>query len=193
MPPGGIITHMGRLLARTVIGGIFLGHGTQKLLGWFDGPGLDGTEKTMGKLELHPARRNALAASLSETVGGALVLLGAFTPAAGAMLTGTMVTAIRTVHFKNGPWNGNGGYEFNLALIAGVTALVDAGPGPISIDRGLGIEAKGSKWALAALAAGAAGSALTIEAGRRAKPEPSESAPAPSDTAATPEPAAAPA
>lgn len=185
------MTHMGRLLARTAIGAIFLGHGTQKLLGWFDGPGLEGTGKMMEKLELHPPKRNAMAASLSETVGGALLLLGAFTPAAGAILTGTMATAIRTVHFDKGLWNANGGYEFNLALIAGVAAIVDAGPGPISIDRALGIEAKGSKWALAALAAGAAGSALTIEAGRRAKPEPSQSAPAPSDRAATPEHAAA--
>jgi DoxX len=32
-----------RLLARTTIGLLFVGHGTQKLFGWFGGGGLDGT------------------------------------------------------------------------------------------------------------------------------------------------------
>jgi hypothetical protein len=44
---------------------------------------------------------------------------------------------------------------------------VDCGPGSPSVDRALGIEAKGSRWTLASLAAGAAGSTLAIEAGRR--------------------------
>jgi putative oxidoreductase len=34
---------IGRLLLRFVIGGIFIGHGLQKLTGAFDGPGLTGT------------------------------------------------------------------------------------------------------------------------------------------------------
>jgi putative oxidoreductase len=33
----------GRLIARVVIGGLFVGHGTQKLFGWFGGPGPEGT------------------------------------------------------------------------------------------------------------------------------------------------------
>jgi putative oxidoreductase len=32
-----------RLLARTTIGLLFVGHGTQKLFGWFGGGGLEGT------------------------------------------------------------------------------------------------------------------------------------------------------
>jgi len=72
----------GRLLARLTIGGLFVGHGTQKLFGWFGGPGPEGTERMMDKLELRPARRQAMAAGLSETVGGALLALGALTPLA---------------------------------------------------------------------------------------------------------------
>jgi putative oxidoreductase len=34
------------LAIRSVIGALFVGHGTQKLLGWFDGPGLDGVSGT---------------------------------------------------------------------------------------------------------------------------------------------------
>jgi putative oxidoreductase len=53
---------LGRLLVRLVVGGLFIGHGTQKLFGWFEGPGPDGTEQMMYKLDMHPARHNALAA-----------------------------------------------------------------------------------------------------------------------------------
>ena len=54
--------HIGRLAARVAIGSLFVGHGTQKLFGWFGGPGPEGTEGMMTSLDLHPPRRNALAA-----------------------------------------------------------------------------------------------------------------------------------
>ena len=158
----------GRLIARVIIGAIFVGHGTQKWFGWFDGPGLRGASKVMASLSMRPARENAIAASASETIGGAMIAAGALTPAAASTLIATMITAIRKVHFKNGFWNADKGYEFNLALIAGLLVLVDGGPGPLSVDRALGIECTGSRWALATLATGAAGSALAIEAGSRA-------------------------
>src|SRR5271155_3771327 len=95
---------LGRLIARIVIGGLFVGHGTQKWFGWFGGPGLDGTSGMMESLGMRPGRRNAIAASASETLGGAMIVAGAFTPAAATTLIATMITAIRTVHFKNGLW-----------------------------------------------------------------------------------------
>jgi putative oxidoreductase len=159
---------LGRLLARTVIGGLFVGQGTQKLLGWFGGPGLEGTGQMMEKLELRPAMRNALASGLSEAAGGALLVLGAATPLAAAALNGSMFTAIRKVHLDKGPWNTGGGYEYNLALVAALTAVVEAGPGRPSVD---GDRFAGTGWALAALAAGAAGSAAAIEIGHRAEDE----------------------
>jgi putative oxidoreductase len=158
----------GRLIARMTIGGLFVGHGTQKLFGWFGGPGPEGTAGMMDKLELRPAKRHALAAGLSETVGGGLLALGGLMPVAGALLSGTMFTAIRTVHFRNGIWNTERGYEYNLVLIAAIAGLVEVGAGSPSLDHALGTETSGSKWALATIAAGAAGSALAIEAGHRA-------------------------
>jgi putative oxidoreductase len=166
----------GRLIARATIGGLFIGHGTQKLFGWFGGPGPEGTAKMLENLEMRPPRRNAVAVGISETAGGALLALGALTPVAGALLSGTMLTAIRKVHLENGLWNTNGGYEFNVTLIAALAALIDGGPGSPSVDRTLGIDRTGSGWALASMAAGAAGSTLAIEAGREAPEQPAEPA-----------------
>ncbi|MEA2333046.1 MAG: putative oxidoreductase [Thermoleophilaceae bacterium] len=154
----------GRLIARLTIGGLFVGHGTQKLFGWFDGPGPEGTAEMMENLGLRPPREQALAAGITETAGGAMLALGALTPLAGALLSGTMFTAIRKVHLPKGLWNTGGGYEFNLVLVAAVAALIDGGPGRPSVDHALGIDRTGSGWALAALAAGAAGSAFATGA-----------------------------
>ena len=157
---------IGRLLVRLVVGGLFIGHGTQKLFGWFDGPGPDGTEQMMYKIDMHPARRQAFAAGLTETAGGALLTAGLATPLAAASLIGVMLTAIRKVHAENGVWSTRGGYEYNLVLIAALLGLVDGGPGDLSADRAFGIHDTGPAWALAALGVGAAASALVIELGR---------------------------
>ena len=157
-----------RLLARLFIGGMFIGHGTQKLFGWFGGPGLDGTTGMMDKLGLAPPRTNAYAASLSEAVGGAAIALGAATPLAAASLIGTMTTAIRTVHLKNGFWSTGGGYEYNLTIIAALLLIVDGGPGPLSVDGAFGIEETGAGAALGALALGVLGSTVTLAAARAA-------------------------
>jgi putative oxidoreductase len=151
---------LGALVLRGTIGPLFVGHGTQKLFGWFDGPGLDGVSGMMENLELRPPRRHALLAGLSETVGGALLAAGAFTPVATAMLTGTMTTAIRKVHAPKGVWNTGGGYEYNAVLIAAMAALADHGPGALSVDSARFPRMHGPVWAAAAFAAGVAGSYL---------------------------------
>jgi putative oxidoreductase len=159
-----------RLAARSIIGGLFIGHGTQKLKGWFGGPGIEGTQQVMQAIGMHPGRRNAVAAGLTETAGGALLVAGLATPLASSALIGTMITAIRKVHLPNGPWAAKGGYEYNLVLIAALLALAEEGPGDISLDAALGRERSGLKWGLGALALGAAASTAAIEMGRRAAP-----------------------
>jgi putative oxidoreductase len=158
---------IGRLIGRTVIGTLFVGHGAQKLFGSFGGHGIDGTGQFFEQLGLRPGRRNSIAAGASEAGGGALLVAGLLTPIAATALIGTMITAIRTVHLKNGPWSSNGGYEYNLVLIGALLAIVDGGPGALSLDRALGLDDTGAGWTLAALAAGALGSTAVIEAGRR--------------------------
>jgi putative oxidoreductase len=159
--------NIGRLTARVLIGGLFVGHGTQKLFGWFGGPGLEGTEAMMESLEMRPARHNALAAGLSETAGGALLVAGAATPLAAASLIGTMITAIRKVHQPNGVWAAQGGWEYNAVLISALVALIDGGPGDVSVDAALGREAWGPAWALSGLGLGALASTAAVALGRR--------------------------
>ncbi len=156
-----------RAAARAVIGGLFVGHGTQKLFGWFGGPGLPGTRQMMNALEMRPPEQHAVTVGVTETAGGALLALGLATPAAVAGLVGVMITAIRKVHWANGPWNSSRGYEYNLVLIAALLSLAESGPGDLSLDHLLGTERAGVGWALGALAAGAAASVAVVEYGRR--------------------------
>jgi putative oxidoreductase len=160
---------LGTTLLRITVGGFFVGHGLQKLNGSFGGPGLDGVEGMMKGLEMHPARRNAYLAAATETFGGAAIVLGAGTPLAAAGLVGTMVTAIRKIHLKNGPWNSDGGYEYNAVLIAAL-GVIAAGPGALSFDAII----KRKKWGVGgtifALLGGFAASAAAIELGQRNAP-----------------------
>src|SRR5690606_1096648 len=107
----------------------------------------------------------------TESAGGALLILGLATPLACAGLIGTMLTAIRKVHWSKGLWVTEGGYEYNLVLIAALLALAEQKPGDISLDQALGMDWHGFRWPLAALGTGAAASAATIWLGRRAAPQ----------------------
>ncbi len=157
-----------RLLFRATVGGLFVGHGTQKLFGWFGGHGLEGTAGSMESLGLRPGRRHAVAAGAAEAGGGLLLALGLATPLAAATLSSVMITAIRTVHGKNGPWVTDGGWEYNGVLIAALAALAEAGPGELSLDERLGIERHGTGWAMVALGGGLLGAAGVAVAAARA-------------------------
>ena len=162
-----------RLLARTTIGLLFVGHGTQKLFGWFGGGGLEGTGGFFEQLGLRPGRRYALAAGAAEAGGGLLFALGAATPLGAAEVSGSMITAIKTVHWEKGVWVSAGGYEYNIVLLAAVFGLTENGPGEWSVDGAVGRTRWGTAWAFAALAAGAAGSAAVLAAAER-QPEKEE-------------------
>jgi putative oxidoreductase len=161
---------LAKLATRVLIGGLFVGHGTQKLKGWFGGPGIEGLSSGMEAMGMHPARRNAYAAGLSETVGGALLAAGLLTPVASASLAGTMMVAIEKAHRPNGPWVSNGGWEYNAVLIGAVLAIAEDGPGKLSLDHLLGIERSGARYAIAAAALGATAAYATLEAARRSTP-----------------------
>jgi putative oxidoreductase len=185
---------LGRLILRLVVGGYFIGHGTQKLFGWFGGYGPEGTGQFFESIGLRPGKRHAVAAGLAETGGGALLVLGAATPLASAAVIATMLTAINRVHIKNGPFVSEGGYEYNVVLIAAVLALTEVGPGWPSVDEARGSQAHGTKWALLALimgALGAAGAHAVAEMAPAAPQEPSPAETTPPESAAAVDPAQA--
>jgi putative oxidoreductase len=163
---------IGRLLLRLTVGGFFFGHGTQKLFGWFGGHGLDATAQGFEQIGLHPGKRNAIAAGASEAGGGALLAIGLATPLAASAVTATMLTAIKTVHGMNGPWLSNGGYEYNVVLIAAALILVEVGPGEHSLDAKLGRERSGTGWTIAALLGGVLGALGAHLAATAAAPAP---------------------
>jgi putative oxidoreductase len=148
-----------------------LGHGLQKLNGSFGGPGLEATRDSMGAIGLHPAKHQGLAAALSETIGGGLTAAGFLSPLGPAMITGTMLVAIKKVHAKNGVWVTQGGYEYNATLIAAALSLASAGPGVLSLDGLLRRQRSGLRWGVVALALGVGGAAATLALSERLKPE----------------------
>jgi putative oxidoreductase len=157
--------NLGRLLLRLTIGGTFFVHGSQKLFGWFGGNGPDGTGQFFESIGLRPGKQNAIAAGSTEISGGILIALGLATPLAAAGLSAVMITALRTVIWKEGFKPATG--EVETLLATGALALTDTGPGAPSLDSALGIECSGLGWTLAALGAGATGSAMAISMGQR--------------------------
>src|SRR5579884_3752614 len=109
----------GLLLLRLVTGLIFVGHGVQKLFGLFGGHGLTGTSQMMTHLGLRPAR---------------LLAVGFITPIAALLVCGVMLVAIAKVHWPKGFWNSQGGYEYNLVLLAVAVAIGIMGAGQFSLD-----------------------------------------------------------
>lgn len=153
-------------ILRLVAASVFLAHGLQKLVGWFGGSGIAGTTGFMQSLGFKPARLHAIASALSETGAGVLLLLGLLMPLAALLLLAVMFTAVASVHFSHGFFGGNGGYEFNLTLMAIGLALACVGPGWLSLDQLFSIDLFGWEWALGALvlaAVGAGGALATRE------------------------------
>jgi putative oxidoreductase len=149
---------LGRIALRGTVGPLMIGHGTQKLFGWFGGHGPDATGGAFESMGLRPGKRQAIAAGVAETAGGALFTLGALTPIASTVISTTMLTAIRKAHLENGPWVTNGGYEYPLALIGASMAITESGPGRPSVDERWFPGFKGTMLALLGVAAAAAAS-----------------------------------
>jgi putative oxidoreductase len=126
--------NIGLLIIRVVIGVIFMGHGAQKLFGWFGGYGIKGTGGWFESIGIKPGAAMALLAGLTELIGGILFTLGLLTPLAGIMIAGTMVMAIAKVHAPNGLWSTENGYEYNLTVIAVVIGVALIGPGQYALD-----------------------------------------------------------
>ncbi|MGG1674757.1 DoxX family protein [Neobacillus sp. NRS-1170] len=126
--------NIGLLIIRLVVGVLFVGHGAQKLFGWFGGYCLKGTGGWFESIGMKPGVTMALFAGLTELIGGILFALGLLTPVAGILIAGTMVMAIVKVHAPNGLWATANGYEYNLTLLAVAIGVALIGPGQYALD-----------------------------------------------------------
>src|SRR5438309_10673793 len=102
---------IGLLVLRVVVGLILAGHGSQKLFGWFGGPGLKGTTGWLSSMRLRPAPFWAFMAGLAEFGGGLLLALGLLIPFGAAGVISAMLMAIGLAHWPRF-WARGGGLEF---------------------------------------------------------------------------------
>src|SRR5207245_4385075 len=127
-------------IARIVLGIIFFGHGAQKMLGWYGGPGLARSMRTFTE-DVHLPSTLAFLVIAGELFSGVGLIVGLFTRIAALIIVLTMVGAIATVHFRFGlflNWFGTKeghGIEYHLLTIALALVIVVEGAGKVSLDQ----------------------------------------------------------
>ena len=159
---------IGLLLLRLAVGLILAAHGTQKMFGWFGGPGISATGQFFTVLGFPPGRRHALMAASGETAGGVLLAVGFATPAAVALVVSVMLVAVVTVHLGKGFFAQNGGYEYPIVLAVAALSVAFTGPGSLSIDALVGLQLSGALWGAGALLAGLVGGGTALLEWRKA-------------------------
>jgi putative oxidoreductase len=122
----------GLLVLRLVIGGTFFGYGLQHLFGQFHGIGYNGFVKFLEGAGYQHASVMAYVAGGTELAGGALLVLGLFTPLAAAALLGLVANVI-VLKWPLGFFAP--GYELEMIVAAASFALLFAGPGRVALDR----------------------------------------------------------
>ena len=121
------------LLARIIVGVVFMAHGAQKLFGAFGGPGLSGFVAMMGPI--------GYLVAIGEFFGGLGILVGFLARFSAASIIVIMLGAIAMVHGKVGffmNWMGNQGgegFEYHLLAIGILLVILIAGPGRYAIGR----------------------------------------------------------
>src|SRR5450759_242824 len=97
---------VGLLVSRVVAGLLVAGHGAQKLLGWFDGPGLKKwTEVTDQKMGMRPASFWAPIGASGELGGGLLTALGFLNPLGPIAMGSMMIAASYKGHWGKPIWS----------------------------------------------------------------------------------------
>ncbi|MGH2403478.1 MAG: DoxX family protein, partial [bacterium] len=139
---GGGEMDLALFILRIVVGILLVGHGGQKLFGWFKGPGLDGFTGWLASIGFRPARIWASIAGICEFGGGLLFALGLLSPLGSLAIAASMITAIAKVHWPK-IWVTEGGIELPLTNLVVVLAVGIAGPGAISVDAMSGTELPG--------------------------------------------------
>jgi putative oxidoreductase len=129
------------VVLRVAVGGIMALHGWQKLVDM--GPAMFG-QSMIADLGLPAPELLGWIVTLTELIGGVLLVLGLLTRISAAVLTVVLLGATILVKPDLGVIAPLGsmlpGAELDLALIAGALGVVLLGPGRPSIDHLVGIE-----------------------------------------------------
>ncbi len=122
----------GLLGLRLVTGVIFIAHGLPKF-GIGGGGGLEGLASWLGGMGVPLPMLNAVLVASSETIGGAMLIIGLMTRFAAATQVIAMLVAVFMVHWSNG-FTANGGYQWALLMAVAAFTLMMDGAGRYSID-----------------------------------------------------------
>jgi putative oxidoreductase len=126
-------------VARVVAGSLIAGHGAQKILGWFEGPGLKNWTAAAESMNMKPARLWAPLGAFGEFGGGVLTALGFLNPIGPIMAGGMMLAAAYKGHWGKPVWAAKGGAELSLSFLATAVLVGSHGTGKYSLDSILGI------------------------------------------------------
>jgi putative oxidoreductase len=127
------------LVLRVALAIVIFPHGAQKLLGWYGGPGVDGTLQLFATLGV-PAGI-AVLVIVSDFFGSLALAVGLVGRFAAFGTTMVMLGAMALVHAPNGfflNWNGDQageGIQFHLLVLAVSVVLMARGSGAWSVDR----------------------------------------------------------
>lgn len=137
--------HLGLFILRVTIGIIFMVHGAQKLLGWFDGAGFAATVQAMHAKGLTPALLMAILAVGTEFFGALCLAMGFLTRLVALLLVIFAIVAAYVAHWENGFFILNNGYEYALTLGTVSLTFLITGAGAISVDHWLENKLR-NKW-----------------------------------------------
>ncbi|MBS1696714.1 MAG: DoxX family protein [Actinobacteria bacterium] len=130
---------VGLLVLRLAVAAILFAHATQKMWGWFSGPGIAAAATLFHGLGQRPALLMVRVAAACELTGATLLAAGAATPLGALIVVSTMVVAGASLCvLKNSLWNAAGGGEYPLVLATMAAAIAFTGPGRWSVDAVLG-------------------------------------------------------
>ena len=121
------------LVLRLALGSIFLGHGAQKAIGAFSGPGIKGFTVMLASLGFVPAGFWAYLAAYTELIGGLCLILGVLTRPAAALILMLIAVATYKVHLSKGFFLANGGFEYNILIMAACISVIILGAGKFSL------------------------------------------------------------
>jgi len=122
---------------RLALAAVFIGYGSQKVLGSFGGTGLAKFTSFPAPFPfMRPGWLWMGTAAFAELIGGVLLLLGLLTRVGAFLIFCVMLTAILGVTWKTG-FLAPGGFAFPLSLLAMCLALLISGGGILSMDLAL--------------------------------------------------------